>query len=205
MNKGLIIIGLATVIIAVFFLLYENDNNDKELIPAAKQQMVKGNKGDVFNKPFNLALNHYFSLRDALAAWDTSATDLNAGQLSSAINKIPFSTLQINSDSVQKAINLSQGISAEANGLVADKSIDEKRRSFYILSEKMYALINTVQYDQQVIYHQHCPMAFNDEGASWFSNSSEIKNPYLGDKHPKYHASMLTCGSIEDSIDYVNN
>ncbi len=205
MNKGLIIIGLASVVIAVIFLLYENDNNDEVIEPAAKKQMFKGKNGELFNDRFDLALNNYFALRDALAAWDTAAANKSAIELSSSLEKISYATLHLNIDSVQKAQSISQGVAAEAQGLAADDLIDDKRRSFYILSEKMYGLIRVVQYDQQVIYHQHCPMAFNDEGAWWISNSTSILNPYLGSKHPKYHASMLTCGSVEDSIDFVNN
>ena len=44
-------------------------------------------------------------------------------------------------------------------------------------------------------------MAFDDTvPANWISNSSEIMNPYLGKKHPKYQAGMLNCGEIKDSI-----
>jgi len=28
-------------------------------------------------------------------------------------------------------------------------------------------------------------------------------NPYLGNKHPKYHSGMVGCGSIEDSVSFT--
>ena len=39
------------------------------------------------------------------------------------------------------------------------------------------------------IYQLHCPMAFDGAGADWFSEVSEVRNPYYGDK-------MLTCGKV---------
>lgn len=42
-------------------------------------------------------------------------------------------------------------------------------------------------------YKQFCPMAFNNRGASWFSDVPEIRNPYFGSQ-------MLTCGRIETTI-----
>ncbi|MFX4520371.1 hypothetical protein ABTA72_19455, partial [Acinetobacter baumannii] len=60
--------------------------------------------------------------------------------------------------------------------------------------EQLYDFIRTVQYDREVVYHEYCPMAFNDQGATWLSNSSDIKNPYLPKK-------MLHCGEVKDSID----
>ena len=44
-------------------------------------------------------------------------------------------------------------------------------------------------------------MAFgDDQAANWISNSTEIVNPYLGKRHPKYKAGMLHCGELKDSI-----
>lgn len=43
------------------------------------------------------------------------------------------------------------------------------------------------------IYKQHCPMAFNNEGAFWFAEIEEIQNPYGGEKMPK-------CGSVKETI-----
>lgn len=42
-------------------------------------------------------------------------------------------------------------------------------------------------------FKQYCPMAFNNTGAYWLSNSKEIRNPYFGDK-------MLKCGRIDKEI-----
>lgn len=43
------------------------------------------------------------------------------------------------------------------------------------------------------IYKQFCPMAFDNEGASWLSNVSEVRNPYFGEQ-------MLTCGTTKEII-----
>lgn len=44
-----------------------------------------------------------------------------------------------------------------------------------------------------VIYKQHCPMAFDGAGGDWFSDVSDIRNPYYGDK-------MLKCGKVVAEI-----
>ena len=43
------------------------------------------------------------------------------------------------------------------------------------------------------VYKQYCPMAFNNTGAYWLSNTKEIQNPYFGDK-------MLKCGRVANEI-----
>ncbi|MCP4450592.1 MAG: DUF3347 domain-containing protein, partial [Planctomycetes bacterium] len=42
-------------------------------------------------------------------------------------------------------------------------------------------------------YQFHCPMAFDNQGASWLQNVNDIKNPYFGDM-------MLKCGELTDVI-----
>ncbi|MFM9735850.1 hypothetical protein, partial [Streptomyces niveiscabiei] len=81
------------------------------------------------------------------------------------------------------------GIAAELKGLLGEKDREEKRKAFQMASEQLYDFIRTVQYDREVVYHEYCPMAFNDQGATWLSNSSDIKNPYLPKK-------MLHCGEV---------
>ena len=71
---------------------------------------------------------------------------------------------------------------------------DKQRLEFINLSK---ALINSVQsfgttYDSP-LYVQFCPMANNNQGATWISTEEEIVNPYFGD-------AMLNCGSVEDVI-----
>lgn len=44
-----------------------------------------------------------------------------------------------------------------------------------------------------VIYKQYCPMAFDGAGGNWFSDVSDIRNPYYGDK-------MLKCGKVVAEI-----
>ena len=52
---------------------------------------------------------------------------------------------------------------------------------------------------EDTFYIQHCPMAFDNEGADWISKEREIRNPYFGDK-------MMKCGIVQDTItkDYKN-
>ena len=44
------------------------------------------------------------------------------------------------------------------------------------------------------VYLGYCPMANGNTGGSWLAASSEIRNPYFGDK-------MLKCGSIKEVIE----
>lgn len=202
MKKGIVIIGLATVLIAVYFLfLHKDENNSTTTAAVPAQTNVQSKNNDAFNVPFENVLTKYFALKDAFVNWDSIGAKNAAGALQQSLSAVPYEELAIDSV-IAKAKKLSGQINGEAEGLMAETQIEEQRKSFYTLSEELYALIKTVHYDKQVIYHDKCPMAFNNEEDEgwWLSNTSNIVNPYMGNKHPRYHEAMLSCGSVEDSI-----
>jgi len=204
MKKGLAIIGSAIAVIAVYFLLFYKNDEKKEDAPK-QQPLAQSKNSESFNQPFNEMLNSYFDLKNALVEWDTAGASTSANTLARLSQKVPYNELKADTTIIATAKNFSDSIVAEATGITDENTIEGKRRSFYTLSENLYNLLRTVQYDQQVIYHDKCPMAFSDkEEAYWISNTKQIINPYLGKKHPHYAGGMVGCGSIEDSIDYRN-
>jgi hypothetical protein len=202
MKKGLAIIGATVAVIAVYFLLFYKKNEPKDT--SDKQQpLAQSKNSDTFNTPFNNMLNSYFDLKNALVDWDTARASASAKKIIELAAEVPYDNLKADTTIIATAKSFSESVIAEAKGVAGENTIEEKRRSFYTLSENLYNLLRTVHYDQQVIYHDKCPMAFNDsEEAYWVSNTRTIANPYLGKKHPHYASGMVGCGSIEDSIDY---
>ncbi|MGJ8664779.1 MAG: DUF3347 domain-containing protein [Patiriisocius sp.] len=78
-------------------------------------------------------------------------------------------------------------------GLIADtKDVEEQRKRFEAVSAAVEKIV-TGNVADGALYKQYCPMAFGNKGASWLSDSKEIRNPYFGDK-------MLKCGRIDAEI-----
>lgn len=149
---------------------------------------------DVFNSQFSLFLNSYFNLKDAFIKEQINAIDAAADSVAKLSKAIPLKELK--ADSTQKTAQiLIESIQAELIGLKGETDIEEKRKAFQMLGEQLLVLIQTVQYDRQIIYNQYCPMAMDNNGATWLSNTAEIQNPYL----PK---TMLECGEVKDTLNY---
>ena len=72
------------------------------------------------------------------------------------------------------------------------KGIVDQRKQFIALSEAMTQVVSLFGVGQTV-FSQFCPMANNNQGASWLSLEKTIRNPYFGN-------SMLNCGSIQAEI-----
>jgi Cu(I)/Ag(I) efflux system membrane fusion protein len=140
----------------------------------------------------------YFLLKESFIAENDTAINANAKKLILAADSLLLQELKADSSIVETAKSLSQSLSAELKGLTGEKVLLQKRKSFNIITDLVYNLIRTVQYDREVVYYQRCPMAFEDgdPNAFWLSKSSDIRNPY----HPK---TMLSCGEVVDSLKYI--
>lgn len=69
---------------------------------------------------------------------------------------------------------------------MGENGIENKRKSFVVVSSDVYDLVRVVHYDREKVYMQHCPMAFNNKGADWLSNVAEIEKPL----YPKENAGL---------------
>lgn len=171
------------------------DRKAKEL-PQAPIALLKSANSDSFNLSFGKLLNAYYLLKeDFIAEKDTAGMNHTAIALMNAVDSLQLVELKADSSLVSTAQTYTMGISSELKGMIGEKEIENKRKSFQMVGDQLYDLVRTVQYDQAVIYHDFCPMAFNDQGASWLSNTREIRNPYIPKK-------MIGCGEVKDSIDF---
>ncbi|MGB8193370.1 MAG: DUF3347 domain-containing protein, partial [Chitinophagaceae bacterium] len=175
------IIALVVVAIVAFLIYWltgkpKDTTENKEPVP-----LTVNNVSDAFQASFTNLMSTYYSLRDGFVNWDTVAVNKAALDIQAKADGLPMQELKADSSIVETAKSFSQSVTAEAKGILGENNIEQKRRSFYTLSEHLYNLVRTVRYKGEVIYHQHCPMAFNDdEEAYWLSNSDKIVNPYLG-------------------------
>ena len=85
------------------------------------------------------------------------------------------------------------GIKSAAGGIVSAGDLEQQRVHFAELSLRSYELAKSFGAGRKM-YHEHCPMAFDDKGAMWLSESEDIRNPYFGEK-------MLQCGTVEEVIE----
>lgn len=185
---------------AMLVLAACNGNKDEkakvEDVPAAP--LTNSKNSDTFNKAFTALMDDYFHLKDNFITEKDSVINFYAQKITKDADALPLAELKGDATINELAKSLVDGIKSELKGLRDEKDLKAKRKSFNMLTDQMYNLVRTVKYDREIVYHQHCPMAFTegDENGYWLSRSSDIKNPYL----PK---TMLTCGDVADSLNYT--
>lgn len=165
--------------------------NDAKPVTVAPPKVSKHDA--VFNASVDKVLASYYQLKDAFVNTDSDAANKAGIALAAAVDSFKWGGIKDTSIVFLASDPLIKSIGNDAGSISRENNIEEKRKVFSSISENLYQLMQAIKYDNQVVYHQYCPMAFNDAGAFWLSNSADIKNPYFGDK-------MLECGEVKDSI-----
>jgi hypothetical protein len=185
------------LVICTYVILASCGNKEENVVaavPVVTAELGKSANSDAFNQSFKQVLDQYYGLKDNFIAEKDASIDSAAKALLMLTDSLALNGVGGDSSVKAAAATYKVGIAAEFKGLLGETDREEKRKAFQMASEQMYSFIRTVQYDREVVYQQFCPMAFHDQGATWLSNISDIKNPYL----PK---TMLHCGEVKDSID----
>ncbi|MDQ6815388.1 MAG: DUF3347 domain-containing protein [Bacteroidota bacterium] len=159
------------------------------------EPLAQSKNSSDFNSKFTNFLNSYYHLKDAFVLSNNDMANASANLLVTTADSVNLKEVKADTSILQMAKGYLETISSEAKALSQEKDLEAKRKSFQLISDAMYDLVRTIRFDRGVVYHQFCPMAFNDAGAYWLSATADIKNPYFGKK-------MLTCGEVKDSIDF---
>lgn len=136
-------------------------------------------------------LEHYLHLKNALAA-DNSKDAATAGNdLLAVMMKVDQSAMTAGQK--KKYADLADDMKEHAAHIGANGGkIAHQRAHFEMLSTDVYDLVKAFG-GGQPLYKDFCPMANEKVGASWVSETKEIKNPYMG-------KAMSTCGSVKEEI-----
>lgn len=171
----------------------ENKKNDSAQTSASEvnQTTTATNGSGNINSSVKEMLGQYLQLKNALAN-DNSKDAATAGEaLVSSASKMETASLTAEQKKVWGDVSDDLKEMAEHIGKSAEK-IDHQREHFDMLSQDMYEVVKAFGAGQ-TLYKDFCPMYNDNKGASWLSETKEIKNPYLGQK-------MAICGTVKEEI-----
>jgi hypothetical protein len=165
-------------------------DHDQGSIQAAN--MAAMDSPSAFKSELGNLYENYETLKDALVATDAEQAALGTTAMQQTLSAIDASGLEDDALSFwkEKAGNMNAALSQ----MQASQDMETIRKGFADLTAPMHEVIATFGANSRILFVQHCPMAFNNAGASWISDEKQIRNPYFGNK-------MLRCGSIEATID----
>lgn len=159
--------------------------------PGKKDQKI--NADAKFISQLNEMYADYLSLKNALVAGDPAMAKKSASEMSGSLGKVDMNLLK--GDSHEKWMEVSGTISNAVRQISSSDQIEEQRAAFSPLSNNLYTAVKSFGLTNGPSYWQFCPMAFDNKGAYWLSETEEIRNPYFGD-------AMLTCGEVRETINF---
>jgi Protein of unknown function (DUF3347) len=180
-------------------------NKKKNDVPTDKLQAITVSKlSETFNQSIQPLMTAYFAMSEAFVNWDTAAITKASSEFKLALDSLKIGEIQKDTLIYESAYGSWDNIKTELTGLMADPTIEKKREDFNMVSQNMYDFLRTIRYDASKLYFQECPMAFDDEKpGNWLSKTVDVRNPYLGTKHPKYKDGMLSCGGAKDTLNFI--
>jgi len=161
--------------------------SDEVIPPSAPQFAVD----KTFQDQLVRVLDGYLTIKDAFVASDPAAVNAAANRLKVVLKSVETSALS--GTALNDWANYSNNMTMAVAEITGSTDIEVQRTAFSALSENLYKSIKAYGLGGVTTYYVFCPMAFNDQGGYWLSNSQEIRNPYFGDK-------MLSCGRVTEEL-----
>jgi Cu(I)/Ag(I) efflux system membrane fusion protein len=171
-------------------------NDSKKNVQAGSSPAGKPAKMNVsmdFTMQLNTVFDQYIILKDALVLSDAVKTKQAAQKVQQAIAKADMKLLK--GDAHVQWMEILGNLDKQIKLVISSGKIEDQRKAFSGFSDQFYKAVKNFGLMGKTAYYQFCPMANNNKGAYWLSESKTIQNPYFGDK-------MLTCGETKETLKY---
>jgi hypothetical protein len=135
----------------------------------------------------NEILKSYLGIKNALATDNGKAANDAAKKFTEALKSVSAGDM----DAKQKEVwqKYAEKLRYDGEHISESTEIAHQREHFGSLSSNLYSVLKAFKTNDLVVYQQYCPM----EKKYWISESSAIKNPYLGKKMPD-------CGVTKETL-----
>ncbi len=158
----------------------------------SKMKNTEGVSEKGLKAQFAPVLAAYYGLKDALVADNGKLAAENGKAMKMALRKIDTKSWTAKERNAYEEVAKKLDTDAEHIGDNGGK-IDHQREHFVTLSTNLSTLTKALKINSEPAYLQFCPMANGGKGAFWLSKENKVKNPYYG-------KSMLTCGSVKETL-----
>ena len=146
---------------------------------------------DKFKEQLEMLLSLYYVVKDGFVNDDLKLAIRESAHLLETLTTIDMSMIQGNAHMFW--MEKMKSVKTAITQLTETTDITDARIIFGALSRNMIEISKAFGLEKLTTFVQYCPMAFDNKGAYWLSDTDKIRNPFFGSQ-------MLKCGSIEDKI-----
>ena len=145
-----------------------------------------------FQKQIAKLTEQYLILKDAFVETDATAASSAAAGFQAELKKVDMSLLK--GEAHEYWMEKLSALKPHSKKIAESEDVEKQREQFEFVSIAMINSIEAFGTGSEVIYVQHCPMAFGNKGADWLAKEEGIRNHYFGDK-------MMRCGVVKRELE----
>lgn len=144
-----------------------------------------------FKAQLTKVYNTYLNMKDAFVATDAKKVANEAKDVIKSLKAVDMALLK--GDAHMMWMGQLETLNSTINAISKSNDIEKQRQEFVQFNLAFYKSVKMFGLENVTAYYQYCPMANNDKGAYWLSETEAIRNPYFGD-------AMLSCGETKETI-----
>ncbi len=144
-----------------------------------------------FTAQLTSVFDNYIKMKNAFVASEPQKVSQEAKKVENAIQSVDMELLK--GDAHMAWMDQLKTLNSEIKTIATSSDIEKQRAAFSKFNEAFYKSLKRFGLKSDTAYYQFCPMANNEKGAYWLSETKEIRNPYFGED-------MLGCGETKETI-----
>jgi Cu(I)/Ag(I) efflux system membrane fusion protein len=133
----------------------------------------------------------YLGMKNAFVETNAEKTGNEAQKVRKSLQAVDMGLLK--GDAHLVWMDQLKTLNSAIESVISLNDIEKQREAFSRFNQVFYTSLKTFGLVGLTAYYQYCPMAFDDKGAYWLSETKEIRNPYFGDQ-------MLSCGETRETL-----
>ena len=203
MTKQLIMIVALFVALGAANAQHNHGSNDKKEGSKMDHSMHSGMKmeegktmsydvSNDFKKQLTEVYNTSFELADSFLTGEVEGISNSGLQVKATLGKIDMGLLKSSEAHMEWMMNL-KVMNTALDKMTESKDTKDQKAAYDSFNQALFKSIKTFGIIGASVYYQYCPMALNNQGAYWLSDTKEIRNPY-------FSGNMLSCGSTKEII-----
>ncbi len=158
---------------------------------APKRAKQKTQMPMAFREQIDEVLTAYFGIHEALHQDKAKDVRKRGKGLMSALKAVDMGLLS--GDAHMAWMKELGDLNKQATVLEKSSDINRQREAFYLVSETLTSVVKQFgSSGKQAVLQFHCRMAFDNRGADWLQNESEVQNPYFGQAMPQCGEQIAT-------------
>jgi hypothetical protein len=168
-----------------------HDHGDDKAVVADQPAAPQFQVSTEFQHQLADVFSAYVAMKDAFVSSDAAKVKEESKKVNDALSKVDMKLIE--GAAHNDWMNYLDPIKTSLAKIQGADNIEGQRKEFSSVSDNLYKSIKAFGLGGKDAFYDFCPMAFNNEGAHWLSESDEIRNPYFGD-------AMLTCGAVQEKL-----